>query len=170
MPPMWAVLAAFHIGAGVPLLPLCLGSAATGAFGRYALARLSRRVSRFLPRTDRRNAEALGYWFNRRGSHKWWFVAGYSLGPLPSNALFIAAGAGRIPAGRVALIFGLCRAVSDTFWVWTGANFASNFGGLLRDSVLNWWSLALQLVGLFAVAVIFRLPWIRWLGVEEQAP
>jgi len=124
MPPMWAVLAAFRVGTGVPLFPLTIGAAISGALGRLVLAELARWLAPRLPAAARRNAEALGAWFERRSRRRWMasaaYAAIYNAGPLPSNALFIAAGAGRIPAVPLAVGYALARTVTDTFWVWSG--------------------------------------------------
>lgn len=167
MPPMWAVLAAFKLGTGVPLLPLTLGAAIWGALGRLALAGIAQRTRSLLPEADRRNAEALGDWFRRRRGWKWPLVAFYCAGPFPSNALFIAAGAGRLRPQPLALVFALSRAVSDTFWVWTGVSVAQSVRGLVTGALTDWRMIAGQVLGAFAVVLVFRLPWGRWLGWRE---
>jgi uncharacterized membrane protein len=166
MPPSAAVLAAFHIGAGVPLLPLTLGGAAAGSLGRTLLALSTRRMMRYVPAADRVNAEAIGAWFERRRRWRWPLVALYCAGPFPSNVLFVAAGAGRVPLVPLALTFALARALSDTFWVWTGATVSRNAHSLVWGAFTDWRALLLQLVGVVAVVLVFRLPWARWLGIE----
>lgn len=168
MPPTWAVLAAFYVGSGVPLWPLTLGAAVAGALGRMVLARATRHFGRFLRTQDRRNAEALGDWFNRRGRWRWPLVAAYSLGPFPSNALFIAAGAGRVPLWPIAVTFALCRAGSDTLWVWTSARVVGSAWAYITDSMTDWRAIALQVLGLAGLVLIFRLPWARWLGMNHR--
>jgi hypothetical protein len=175
MPPMWAVLTAFRVGTGVPLVPLAVGGAISGALGRLVLAELTRWMAPHLPEKSLRNAEALGAWFNRhtrpRRGAAVVYAAAYTAGPFPSNALFIAAGAGRIPAGPLALGYGLAHLVTDLLWVWVGAAAASNARGLLSGTFTNWWSLALQFAGVVVVIAVFRLPWGRWLmgdgGLDE---
>ncbi|MBI2764799.1 MAG: hypothetical protein HYX53_02680 [Chloroflexi bacterium] len=167
MPPSAAVLAAFHIGAGVPLLPLTLPGAVAAALGRTLLALSTRRMMRYVPAADRKNAEAIGAWFGRCRRWRWPLVALYFAGPFPSNVLFIAAGAGRVPLMPLALTFALTRAVSDTFWVWTGSVASRNAHSLARGAFTDWRALVLQLVGVVAVVLVFRLPWARWLGIED---
>ncbi|MBE0610155.1 MAG: hypothetical protein IH609_12290 [Dehalococcoidia bacterium] len=175
MPPMWAVLTAFRVGTGVPLVPLAIGGAVGGALGRLVLAELTRWLAPRLPERSRRNAEALGAWFERRSKRRRGaavaYAAAYTAGPFPGNALFIAAGAGRIPAAPLALGYGLAHLVTDMLWVWVGATAASNARELLSGTFTNWWSLALQLAGVAVILAVFRLPWARWLmrdgGVDE---
>ncbi len=167
MPPMWAVLTAFRVGTGVPLVPLAIGGAIAGAAGRFVLAELTRWVAPALPEASRRNAEALGAWFGRHSHGKRrravMFAAAYTAGPFPSNALFIAAGAGRIPAAPLAVGYGLAHLVTDMLWVWVGATAVTSARELLSGTFTDWWSLALQILGLVVVLAVFRLPWDRWL-------
>lgn len=174
MPPMWAVLTAFRVGTGVPLVPLAIGAAIGGAAGRFVLAGLTRWVvAPALPEASRKNAEALGAWFERHSQGKRrravLFAAAYSGGPFPSNALFIAAGAGRIPAAPLAVGYAMAHLVTDLLWVWVGATAATSARELLAGTFTDWWSLLLQVGGLAVVLAVFRLPWDRWLmgGPQE---
>lgn len=173
MPPMWAVLTAFRVGAGVPLVPLAIGGAVAGALGRLVLAQLTRWMAPHLPERSRRNAEALGAWFDRRSRGRHGaavaYAAAYTAGPFPSNALFIAAGAGRIPAAPLALGYGLTHLVTDLLWVWVGATAAGSARELLSGTFTDWWSLALQLAGVVVILAVFRLPWARWLMRDGEA-
>jgi len=164
---MWIVLVAFRIGTDVPLLPLTLGAAVSGALGRLTLAAMARRARPFLRERDRRNAEALGEWFGRRKRWKWLLVVLYCAGPFPSNVLFITAGAGRLPPKALAVAFALARAVSDTFWVWTGVTLVRSVRGVVADALTDWRVIVGQVVGAVAVVLVFRLPWRRWLGRRE---
>src|SRR5205823_3211158 len=99
------------------LLPLTVGGAAMSAAGRVGLAYLSRHAGRWLPETDRRNAEALGGAIRRHRNWRTAIVFGYCLAPIPSNPLFIAAGVGRAPLVSVPLAFLAAGAVAGPFWV-----------------------------------------------------
>lgn len=168
MPPTWSVLAAFHIVGSLPLLPLTIGGAFVSALGRMILAKLSAHGKRFLGKTDRANAEALGEFVNR---HRRWRDAIfflYCLGPFPSNPLFIAAGVGRIPLIPVTISFFISRAIADTFWVWTAKNVSRNAGTLFTKQLTSWQSIVLQVVALLSVVLVFRLPWARWLGIGTR--
>src|SRR5262245_3671064 len=69
MPPTWSVLAVIHGTSHPPLLLLTVGGAAASAVGRTMLALASGKLGRFLPKTDRGNAEALRESCNR---HRRW--------------------------------------------------------------------------------------------------
>jgi membrane protein YqaA with SNARE-associated domain len=168
MPPTWAVLAVFNILGHPPLLLLTIGGAAMSALGRAGLARLSSHLANRLPESDRKNAEALSAFVNR---HRHWreiFVFLYCLGPFPSNPLFIAAGVGRIPLLPVTVTFFLSRCIADTFWVWTAGQVSKNVGHLFVQQVTDWRAIALQVGALAIVVLFFRLPWARWLGMQQK--
>lgn len=169
MPPTWSVLAIFHVLSRPPLLLLTAGGAAASALGRVGLALLSRRFRDLLPESDRRNAEALSGFVNRH--HRWReaIVFGYCLGPFPSNAIFIAAGVGRMPLLPVTVAFFLSRAIADTLWVWAAGKVSANVGGLFVTQVTDWKAIAVQVAALVVVVLFFRLPWAKWLGVEPTA-
>jgi hypothetical protein len=170
MPPTWSVLAYFRIVHGLPLLPLTIGGAAMSALGRVQLAHLSGRLGRFLPAKDQANAAALAAYITAHPNWRDGITFAYSLGPLPSNQLFIAAGIAKIPLRRMATVFFVSRAIGDTFWVWTAGNVAGNLGDIFSKGIGNWRSVALQVASLLLVAVLFHLPWARWLGLPVAKP
>lgn len=167
MPPMWLVLSAFRFGTDVPLFALTLGAAVSGAAGRAILALAARTSSPHLPESSRRDSAALGEWFQRRGRAKWFAVAAYCLGPFPSNVLFIAAGTSGVSIRAVAAIYALTRAVSDTFWVWTASNVIVDVQDAFAGPLTDWMWVVGQVLGLLAIAALFRLPWSRWLQHHE---
>lgn len=169
MPPTWAVLAAFRLASDAPLLPLTLVGAACSAVGRVALALLSRRFGKHLPATDRRNARALGQFVNRHRRWREVIVFLYCLAPLPTNAIFIAAGVGRVPLVPVTIAFAIARAIADTFWVWTAGKVSQSVGGVFVSNVTSWQSIAVQVAVIVLLVLVFRLPWARWLGVVDEA-
>lgn len=168
MPPTWSVLAYFRLAHHLPLLPLTVGGAAMSAVGRVQLAHLSSRMGRFLSSKDRANADALAAFITAHPNWRDGVTFAYSLGPLPSNQLFIAAGIARIPMRRVATVFFVSRAIGDTFWVWTAGNVARNLGGIFSGGVTNWHSVLIQVVSLALVGVLFHLPWAKWLGAPSD--
>jgi hypothetical protein len=169
MPPSWTIMAAVALTAHVPLLVLTVGGAAMSAFGRTGLALLSRSLGHWLPRTDRRNAQALARFVNRHRNWRDAIVFLYCLGPFPSNPLFIAAGIGRTSLLRVTLAFFFSRAIADSFWVWTARHLSEGIQGLFLEQFTDWKAIALQVLALAFVALLLRLPWAAWLGVQDDA-
>ena len=168
MPPTWSVLAVFKVTTDAPLLPLTVGGAAASAAGRTLLALSSRKLRGFLPKKDQENAEALGGFIRRHGAWGTAIVFFGCLGPLPSNALFIAAGLGRVRLLPVVVAFWISRSIADTFWVWSADAIAEGAGSVFRDQVTSWQGIAVQVLGLLLVVGVFRLPWAKWLGLPAD--
>ena len=170
MPPSWAMLSVFRIASGAPLLPLTLGGAAASAAGRVGLAWGSARLGNKLPANEKKNAKALGDFIRRHG--RWGVVIVFvgCLGPLPSNALFIAAGLGKVALRPLVVAFFLSRVIADTFWVWSAGKVSESTGSLFREQLTSWPAIAIQVAGLLVVVGVMRLPWVKWLGaVPEEA-
>jgi len=168
MPPTWSVLAYFRFVHHLPLIPMTVGGAAMSALGRVQLAHLSRYMGRFLPAKDQANANALASYITAHPNWRDGVTFAYSLGPLPSNQLFIAAGIARISLRRMALFFFASRAIADTFWVWTAGKVARNLSEIFSRGVTNWQSIVAQVLSLLLVGVLFHLPWAKWLRLPDE--
>ncbi len=170
MPPTWAALAAIQLAFGTPLLPLAVVGAAASAAGRAGLALGAAKGSRFLPAKDRTNADALGDFFDRHERWSLGIVFVGCLGPLPSNALFIAAGLGRVRLWPVLIAFFLSRCIADWLWVYTAGAVVRGTGDLFTSQLTSWQAILLQVAGLVLVVGVLRLPWARWLGGARRRP
>jgi membrane protein DedA with SNARE-associated domain len=164
-PPTWAVLAVFHVTTDLPILALTIGGAAASAGGRLCLALGARRLRPWLPEKDRENAEALGDFVTRHRNWRVGIVFLYCLGPFPSNALFIAAGIGRVPLASVTVAFFASRCIADTLWVWLAGAVAGSLRGAVAHQYTNWQFIVLQVLMVAAVLAVLRLPWARWFGL-----
>src|SRR5438034_6220526 len=93
-PPSWSVLAFFLIRYHLPLLLITVGGAAASTIGRLGLAVGTRRWGRrLLSERRRKSMQGLGRWLDAKP--RWAVpivVLLFALGPVPSNAVFIAAG------------------------------------------------------------------------------
>lgn len=170
MPPTWALLAVFHYVWDVPLLLLTIGGAAASTVGRVLLAVGCRRFAHWLPDSDQRNAAAFGDFINRHRAWRLGIVFAYCLGPFPSNALFIAAGVGRVQLRSIAPVFLVSRLIADSLWVWLAGAAAGSVRQLFDDQLTSWPAILVQVAALISVVVVFRLPWARWLGMAGSNP
>jgi len=163
MPSTWMVMAFFYIRFDLPLLVLTLGSAVASALGRMALAWGSHAFSRrFLP-GQRTDLDELGAFLDEHRGVVGPAVFLYALSPLPTNNLFIAAGMTGVSMTAVVAGFIASRMIANTFWVWTTNRALDSLGTLFTDAITGPYGIALQVVGLVAVVLTFRLPWARWL-------
>ncbi len=158
MPPTWAVVTFFLIAFSLPVWPLAIGCAFASTAGRCGLYYLSARLGRqLLSDQKQRNVAALGNWLNQRPG--WRGVVDlliYSLGPIPSNDLFIAAGLSRATLWPVALGFLPGRMVSYPLLALTAKGANDQLGGILTR---QW--LALELLSIAGIWLFSRIDWAR---------
>jgi membrane protein YqaA with SNARE-associated domain len=164
MPSTWMVMAFFYIKFDLPLLVLTIGSAIASALGRLVLAHLSLRFrQRFIKGKNADDLTELGNLLNRRGSYVGPTVFVYSLSPLPTNNLFIAAGLAGMNMTVVVVAFTLARMIANTFWVWTTNRAFDSLSSVFKDALTGPLGIALEVIGLISIVVLFKLPWARWL-------
>lgn len=168
MPATWQVLAFFYIRYKLPLLLLTVGGALFSSLGRLVLALAARRWGRkIVPAKQRTEIDALGTWLDDRPS---WQVAltvfVFSLGPIPSNQLFIAAGLTTTSLEPVAAGFFAGRIISYTFSVAAASKAAGSLETILRNYWTSPSSWVIQLVSFAAVVVFTMIPWRKVLHIS----
>lgn len=164
MPSTWMVLAFFYIQFDLPLLPLTIGGAIVSGFGRLMLARGSTWVkNRALDGERHEDLDELGQFLDDRRRYVGPAVFAYSLGPFPTNNLFIAAGMAEVKMAWVLAGFWSARIIADTFWVWTTDQVFDSLGSVFEGAFGSWTAIALQTLGVISVVLLYKLPWARWL-------
>ena len=163
MPSTWMVMAFFYIRFDLPLLVLTIGSAFASALGRMVLARGSRAFSRRFMPGEAADLDELGSFLDEHRAVVGQAVFLYSLSPLPTNNLFIAAGMTGVSMAAVVTGFIAARMLANTFWVWTTHKAFNSLGGLFTGAISGPVGITLEVLGLVAVVLTFRLPWARWL-------
>ncbi|MDE3096890.1 MAG: hypothetical protein KGK07_12955 [Chloroflexota bacterium] len=164
MPSTWMVMAFFYIKFGLPLLVLTLGSAVASALGRMVLAWASLRFrQRFITGRSAEDLDELGAFLNDHRRYVGPMVFLYTLSPLPTNNLFIAAGMTRVDMAAVVIGFTTSRMIANTFWVWTTNAAFGSLGALFRGAFTGPLGVALEVAGVMSVVLLFRIPWARWL-------
>ncbi len=169
MPSTWMVLAFFYIRYDLPLLPLTVGGALVSGLGRLALAKGSAAFRRrFMPGDDP-DVNALAGFLDAHRTVAAPATFLYTLTPLPTNNLFIAAGMVGVNMAWVMAGFWTGRILADTFWVWTTDRAFHSLGALFEGPFGRPTAIALQALSLLSVFLLYRLPWARWLrGVTDR--
>jgi hypothetical protein len=168
MPASWMVLTFFRIKYGLPLFALSIGGALCSAAGRLLLARGSRLLSqRIVPGSDA-DLRELGAFLEDHRQHVGVATFLYTLTPLPSNNLFIAAG--MVQIGLVWVVAGFIggRLIADSLWVWLAETAFNSLEDIFADVFTSWVGILLQLTSLTSIALLFRLPWARWVRRRFQ--
>jgi hypothetical protein len=165
MPPTWAVVAFFLIAYHLPFWPLCIGCSLAATAGRCGLALTSERWGRrLLTAQHRANVAALGQWLNERsGWREAAAVMLYSLGPIPSNQLFIAAGLSGARLTPIAAGFLAGRLVSYPALAFTARGVTDQFGSLFTKGWQDPKAIALELLSIVGIVLFARIDWPRLL-------
>jgi hypothetical protein len=163
MPPTWAVVSFFLIAYQLPFWPLCIGCALSATAGRCGLALISERWGRrLLTSQQRANVSALGQWLNERaGWRKAVAVMVYSLGPIPSNQVFIAAGLSGSSLTPIAAGFLAGRLVSYPVLAFSVRGVTGRLDTLFTNGWRDPKAIALELLSIVGVVLFARIDWPR---------
>ena len=163
MPSTWMVMAFFYIKFGLPLLILTVGGAIASALGRVVLAKASTLFKRRFLRSQQSDLDELGEFLNEHRQYVGPAVFAYSLTPLPTNNLFIAAGMAEVNMVAVVSGFTAATVIANTFWVWTTNKAFTSLSAVFESTLTGPWGIALEVAGLLSVVLLFKLPWAKWL-------
>jgi hypothetical protein len=163
MPSTWMLLTFFYIRYDVPLLPLTIGGAIVSGLGRLVLARASAWFSRRFMTARRDDLDLLGEYLDRNRHVAAPATFLYTLTPLPTNNLFIAAGMVGVNLVWVLAGFWAGRVLADTFWVWTTERVFDSLDDVFEGAVGTRWAIALQSLSVVSVLLLYLAPWARWI-------
>lgn len=168
-PPTWSVLVWFRLTTDLPTVALVLIGAAAAAAGRYLLARTFRYFGHLLPARTRRNLDAAREALERRKANTWVVLGLFAMSPIPSNALFEAAGlAGMKLLGFTAAFFA-GRLVSYSVYTYAAGTVRhTSFGETLREGFTSPIGIAIQVALIVALVAITQIDWAKWLGKRAK--
>jgi hypothetical protein len=170
MPASWMVLVFFRIKYGLPLLALSIGGAVASALGRLVLARASGLFAQHFLKGKQSDLHELGTFLNEHRQHVGLATLLYTLSPLPTNNLFIAAGMVGVELSWVFTGFLAGRLIANTFWVWLTAKAFHSLNQVFAEQFKSWPGITLETGSIISVLLLFRLPWARWLRRRLQRP
>ncbi len=127
--------------------------------GRYTLTLYIPLIAdKYLKLSKNQDIQFLG---DKMKSHKWkgqLFVLAYSLLPLPTTPLFLAAGMGRIRAIYIIPAFFIGKFTSDTLALHLGKYVSDNFNALVAD-LSSWKSIASLVLFLLLMGALLFIDW-----------
>ena len=164
-PPTWSILVWYRLSTDVSAVPLVIIGATAAASGRYLLALAFRYFGHRLSARTRRNLEAARDALERRKRNTIVALGLFAMSPIPSNALFEAAGlAGMRLAGFTAAFFA-GRLVSYSVYTYAAGTVRhTSFGDTLREGFTSPIGIGIQLALIAALVVMTRIDWAKWLG------
>ena len=159
LPPAFTVMVFFQIKYNLPITPVIIIGVAGSILGRLILTLYIPKIAdRVFNKAKNEDVRFLG---NKLKNEFWkgqFFILFYTLMPLPSTPLFIAAGIAKMKPIFIIPAFVIGKVVSDTAAVLMGKYAAENTRNLIQG-VLSWKSIAGLVLGLLLIFSIFFIDW-----------
>jgi membrane protein YqaA with SNARE-associated domain len=159
LPPAFTVMILLQTVFDLEIWLVIVVGVAGSILGRYVLTLYIPRLSgKFLKASKNEDAEFLGKKLQTKGWKSHVLVLVYSLLPLPTTPLFVAAGMAKLKPWSILPGFILGKLISDTVAVLTGKYAAQNTESLVHGMV-SWKSIAGFALGLLLVFVFVFVDW-----------
>jgi membrane protein YqaA with SNARE-associated domain len=159
LPPAFTVMILFQTVFGLQIWLVIVVGVAGSILGRYVLTIYIPRLSgKYLKTSKNEDAEFLGKKLQAKGWRSHVLVLVYSLLPLPTTPLFLAAGMAKLKPWSILPGFILGKLISDTVAVMTGKYAAQNTESLVHG-IVSWKSIAGFALGLLLVFVFVFVDW-----------
>jgi membrane protein YqaA with SNARE-associated domain len=158
-PPAFTVMVFFQIMFGLNIWVVIVIGVAGSILGRYILTLyIPFLAGKIFKRSKNEDVQYLGKKMKEKGWRSQLVIVAYSLLPLPTTPLFLAAGIARIKAIYIIPAFFIGKFTSDTIAVHLG-KYASEHVQDLVEGALSWKSIVSLIVGLLLLAALLFIDW-----------
>ena len=158
LPPAFTVMVLLQIAYDLNIWLVIVIGVLGSVLGRYVLMRYIHKISdRIFKPAKKEDIEFLGNKM-KQGWKSQLFILTYSLMPLPTTPLFIAAGIAKLKAVYIVPAFFVGKFMSDTIAVLMGKYAAENTTELLQGLV-SFESFSGLVVGLLLIAALIFIDW-----------
>ena len=158
-PPAWTALIYLQLRYGLSVWPAALIGTLGSTVGRYILTCYIHRAARLiLSRHEARNMEFLGQAMGRAPRKDFAFVFLYSLTPLSTSPLFMAAGMADLKARFIFPPFALGKLLGYAAILYTGEKSAGGIENMLHGR-FTWQSALIPLVGVLMIVAMLFIDW-----------
>lgn len=165
LPPAFTIMIFLQIKFDLNIWIVIFTGVAGSILGRYILTLYIPHVSgKIFKKAKNEDVQFLGKKLNEKSWRSHMIVLVYSLMPLPTTPLFLAAGIAKMKPYYIIPAFTIGKLVSDTIAVWMGDYAARNTADLLHGMV-SWKSILGLVLGL---AMVFALLFIDWRTLLQQ--
>jgi membrane protein YqaA with SNARE-associated domain len=159
LPPAFTVMVFLQILFGLPIWPVVVVGVAGSIIGRYILTLYIAKVSGWIFNPEKqRDVEFLGSQMKSKGWRTQAFIIFYSLMPLPTTPLFIAAGMARLHPMFIVPAFFVGKFTSDAVAVVAG-NYAAQNTAELLSGLVSWQSVAGIIFGALLICALVFIDW-----------
>ena len=159
LPPAFTIMVLLQIMFDLPVWPVIIIGVLGSIVGRYILTLYIPMISSHIfKKSKNEDIEFLGNKLKTKGWKSQLFILFYTLLPLPSTPLFIAAGVAKMKPVYIIPAFFVGKFTSDSIAVFMGKFAAENTESLLLG-MLSWKSIAGLLTGLLFLFVLVFIDW-----------
>lgn len=166
-PPTWALLVFFRLHSHINPVALVLLGAVSAAGGRIVLARGARKLRGHLKPARLERLTAARDVLLKRKAGALAALALFTVSPLPSAQLFIAAGLLDVRLVPATAAFFAGRLVSYSLYVGLATVADQHLGGFVSHSLGSPWAIAVQVI---LLAGLVALPLVDWRRVLHRRP
>ena len=158
-PPAFTIMVSLQIMFGLNIWLVIVIGVVGSILGRYILTLyIPLLAGRIFKRSKNEDVQFLGKKMKEKGWRSQLVIVAYSLLPLPTTPLFVAAGMAKIRALYIIPAFFIGKFTSDTITVHLG-KYASEHAKNMIEGALSWKSITSLVVGLFLLCALLFVDW-----------
>ena len=169
-PPTWTILVWYTLTTDASTPIIVIVGATAAAAGRYLLAHSFRFFAGHMSQKSRRNMGAAREALERRKRNTFIALGLFAMSPIPSNALFEAAGRARMRLLGFTAAFFAGRLVSYSIYTYAAGTLRhTSLGETLRNGFMSPIGIAIQFALIALLVVMTRIDWAKWLAKPSEA-
>ncbi len=158
-PPAFTIMVTLQILFELNIWLVIIIGVAGSILGRYILTLyIPHLAGRIFKRAKTEDIEFLGTEMKERGWRSHVFILAYSLMPLPTTPLFLAAGIAKVKPINIIPAFFIGKFISDTIAVFLG-KYATEHSKAIFENVLTWKNTLSLDVGLIMIGALLFIDW-----------
>ena len=166
-PPAFTIMVFLQIMYDLNIWFVILTGVIGSILGRYVLTLYIPKIAGKLFNPEKNeDVQYIGRVMKSKGWKSQLVIIAYSLLPLPTTPLFIAAGMAKLKPIYIIPSFFIGKFTSDSILVYFGKYGAKSAGNLLRG-VENWQSIVSLCIGIFLVAALLFIDWRALIQKKE---
>lgn len=166
-PPAWVVMVFVQMRYDLNIWMVIITGVLGSALGRYVLSLYIPFLSaRYIKVQKNEDLHFIGQQLDGKGWKTRFFILVYTLMPLPTTALFTAAGVARIKAMNVIPSFLVGKFISDMVMVFTGDYVANNTASIAKG-LFSWESISGIIIGLIIIGLFLFIDWRKLLQEKK---
>jgi membrane protein YqaA with SNARE-associated domain len=166
-PPAFTIMVFLQIIYDLNIWVVILTGVIGSILGRYVLTLYIPKIAGKLFNPEKNeDVQYIGRVMKNKGWKSQLVIIAYSLLPLPTTPLFIAAGMAKLKPIYIIPAFFIGKFTSDSILVYFGKYGAKSAGNLLRGGV-NWQSILSLCIGIFLVAILLFIDWRALIQKKE---